>query len=341
MDEVFERLQSAVEVMFELRQFLLYRLAVYAGMAAVVVGYWIVVFVIHLLLSKIFESLGTIFILLAVVGNYGLFYVARSMLLYTVQAGYVAVLTQALSGGLAPGADQKAIAKQMVSERFSDVAMLAVADQLIRGTVSAFSRNVEDMAGWVPIPGMHQLLALVNAVVGRAVNTINEAVLSLVFMRRDQPTWQTVREGVVLYAGAWKPVLKLSAGLVVLDFLCTPLVFVMLLMVIGMPTVVLFTHVQLLRGLALVIPFVLTYLIRQVLFEPLAVTAVVIAFHRAIKGQTVDPSLEEKLALVAPQFQQIVLKAEGAGGAPAAPAASGATAAPQRPRQRPGGLKKP
>lgn len=342
MDEVFERLQSALEVMIELRQFLLYRLAVYAGMGAVIIGYWIAVFVIHLLLSKVFEALGSLFILAAIVGNYGLFYVARSMLLYTVQAGYVAVLTQSLSGGIPAGTDQKKLARDMVSERFRDVAMLAAADELIKGTVKAFTRTVDDVAGWVPIPGMHQLLALVNAIIGRAVNTIDEAVLSLVFQRKDQPTWQTVREGVVLYAAAWKPVLKLSAGLVVLDFLCTPLVFVMLLMIVGMPTVVLFTHVQLLRGLAIILPFVITYLIRQVIFEPLAVTAVVIAFQRAIKGQTPDPALEEKLAAVAPQFAQIVSKAEG--GEPPPPAAAPAAGAPApaaRPRQRPGGLKKP
>lgn len=340
MEEVFERLQSAVEVMVELRQFLLYRLAVYAAMGAIVVAYWIAVLLLYWLLSKMMEALAVVFLLAAIAGNWGLFYIARSFLLYTVQAGYVAVLTRSLTQGIPPDTNQKDLARQMVSERFRDVAMLAAVDQLVKGAVASFSRTIEDMASWVPIPGMHQLLVVVNAVIGRAVNTIDEAILSLVFMRKDQPTWQTVREGLVLYAGAWQPVLKISAGLVVLDFLCTPLLFVMLLMVVGMPTMVLFTHMALFRGLAIVIPFVITYLVRQVLLEPLAVTAVVIAFQRAIKNQTPDPALEEKLVAASPHFAQILAKAEGGEPAPAAvPAAAPAGAAPARPRQRPGAKK--
>lgn len=340
MDEVFEKLQSALECMVELRGFLLYRLAVYAAMGAIITGYWIAVFVIYWLLSKLMDAAATLFLLVAIAGNYGLFRIAKDYLLYTVQAGYVAVLTQSLSGGIPPHVNQRDLAKQMVSERFRDVAMLATADTLIKGIVASFSRTVEDMAGWVPIPGMNQAAAAVNAVIGRAVNTIDEAVLSLVFLRKDQPTWQTVREGVVLYAGAWKPVLKLSAGLVVLDFLCTPLVFVMLLMVIGMPAAVMFSGFAFLRGLAVIFPFVLTYLVRQVIFEPLAVTAVVIAYQRAIKGAAMDPAVEEKLAQVSPQYGQLVTRAEGKEPEPAATAAPAGKApakpAPAaRPRQRP------
>ncbi|MEK7862162.1 MAG: hypothetical protein AAB295_02745, partial [Chloroflexota bacterium] len=279
LDEVFEKLQASVEVMVELRQFLLYRLAVYTAMGAIIVAYWIGVLLLYWLLSKMVEAVAVIFLIAAIAGNWGLFTIARSFLLYAVQAGYVAVLTQALSAGIPPHVNQKDLAKEMVTARFRDVAMLAAVDQLVKGVVSSFSKTIEDMSSWVPIPGMHQLLVVVNAVIGRAVNTIDEAILSLVFMRPEQPTWQTVREGLVLYAGAWQPVLKLSAGLVVLDFLCTPLLFVMLLMVVGMPTMVLFTHMPLFRGLAIVIPFVITYLVRQVILEPLAVTAVVIAFQ--------------------------------------------------------------
>lgn len=329
MDEIIERLNGAMSLALEAGPFLLHRLKIYAIFGGVLLAYWFAVLLVYSILYSILGPLAVLFLLVGVAGNWMVFHAARSWLLYTVQAGHVAVLTQISSGCLPAGATQESFARDSVKERFANAAELSSAHRLVHRTIEAYNRSLEDKASWVPIPGMHLFVPAVNFVAQRAASLLDSVVLSLAFVRRDQPLMLVLKDGVVVYAQAFRPLLKLATGLIVFDLLCAGVLVFMLLVVVGLPTSMIFRHWATIRPLAVVVPFVVTYLVRQVVFEPLAITALLVDFQRAAKSAAPDAAVEEKLAAI-PEFAQLLAKAGDAEAA--APERVAPPAASARPR---------
>jgi hypothetical protein len=315
MDEVIERLNNATSLAQETGAFLVHRLKIYAIFGGVLLAYWFVVLVVYALIYSLVGSLALLFLLVGIAGNWVVAHAAKSWLLYTVQAGHIAVLTQVASGALPAGVTQTQFAAEQVKARFPDAALLANAERIAHRTIKKYNRTLEDMASWVPIPGMHLFVPAVNFVAQRAAGMLSAVVLASVFQRKDQQMWPALKDGVVLYAQGFKPVIKLATGLVIFDFLCSGVLVFMLLVVLGMPTAMIFRHWASIRPLAVVVPFIITYLVRQVVMEPLALTALVVDYLRILKNSTPDPAIEEKLSAI-PEFQELVAKAGGDGEAP-------------------------
>jgi hypothetical protein len=313
VDEVFGRLSSSATLMMELFPFLLYRLAVYTIFGVVILAYWIGALMLWFLVSALNETAALLVLLVAFCGNFGLVYLARDYLLYMVKAGYVAVVTEMVTRGKLPaGMSQTEFAKQEVTSRFKQASALAVVDALVRGAIRSFNRTLEDLASWVPIPGVDKLAHAVGAVISLAAGTIDEAILALSFARKEQNVWASARDGLLLYAQNWKPILKVAAAVVLIDWICTATLGVMLLLVIGGPAAVILTRFPTLRLLALIVPLLLAYMIRMAFIEPMAVTAVLITFLQCVKGQQPDPAWDEKLSQVSKQFQELKSKAAAA-----------------------------
>lgn len=312
MDEVTGRLSGAWRLMMELFPYLIHRLAIYAVSAALMIGYWVVVLFASWFLGKISETLGSLILLVGLVGNAGILWLARDYLLYLVKAGYVACATEMLTVGRIPaGMTQTEFGTRAVKARFKEVSALAVLDKLISGTIGAFNRTVEDVASWIPLPGLDQVVAVVNAVIKMATSVIDEAILSLVFVRKDENPWTVARDGLVLYAQNWKPILKVAAAVALIDWISTATVLVMAVFFCGVGTLAVvrdsWTTLKFLGGF--VMPVMITYVVRLALIEPLVTTAVLVTFHQVIKGQQPDPQWTDKLDAVSSQFREIREKA--------------------------------
>jgi hypothetical protein len=317
VDETFDRLSKAAQLMGELFPFLLYRLGIYAAFGGVMLVYWLIAIVLCWFASAIAGALGTILFLVFLAGNFGLVYLARGYFLYMVKAGYIAALTQVVSGCAFPaGMTQTEFAKQAVTSRFGEISAMAAVDALICGVVRGFNNTLEEIASWIPIPGLDKLVAAIRVVISIAANTIDEAILSLAFLRKDQSVWAAAKDGVLLYAQNWKPILKVAVAVALVDWVCTGVVYVMFLMGFGAIGLILFRATSMFRLLfAGILPFVGAYIVRLAFLEPLAVTAVLITYHRCIKGQKIDPAWDEKLSAVSTHFQTLKEKAASAGGA--------------------------
>jgi hypothetical protein len=311
VDQVVSRISQAFEMMMELYPFLLYRLSVYGAFAGIMLVYWLIALGLCTIAYNLWETLGTILFLICIAGNYGIITLGRSYFLYMVKAGYVAVLTRIMTHGtLPPGKSQTDYAKDAVQKRFKEANAMVIMDQLVKGVVRAFNGTLEEISSWIPIPGISQLVGAVQAVVRVAANTIDEAILSLTFSREDQNIWDAAKDGLILYVQNWKPILWVATAVVLLDWLITVVLFVMLMVIVGVPSwVIIPTKWSIIRALAGIIPFLITYVIRLGIIEPLGMTAVLITFQHAIKGQKVDPSWDSKLEAISGQFRELKQRA--------------------------------
>ncbi|MBI4863078.1 MAG: hypothetical protein HY815_22855 [Candidatus Riflebacteria bacterium] len=321
MKEAFDRLEKSATVMIELFPFLLYRLAVYGAVGLAILTYWALVLGLIWIGSAIAGVLGVVILLVALGVNWGLLALVRNYLLYVVNAGYIAVLTQVVAfGSLPAGVSQTKFAKDAVAGRFKEVSVLAAVDELVKGVVRAFNATLEGIASILPVPGLDQVVAIVNAVVRVAATNIDEVVLSLAFLRKEQNIWEVARDGVLLYAQNWKTVLTMAAALVVVEWALVVVCALVLLTLLGLPTWALFPPSwPLVKTMGLIVPLVLTYVIRLALIHPLVVTALLLTFHQCIKGQKIDPSWDAKLTEVSDRFRTLKERALGGG-----PAVSGA-----------------
>lgn len=307
MNEIWSRLNKSLGLMGDLTPFLLFRFGVYALVGAGLFVYWSVVCLIAAMVGKISDTIGGLIFLVAIGVNYGIFRFLSAWLFYMVKAGYVAVLTEVMTRGSIPGgASQIEFAKAAVQKRFGEVAGLGVVDHLVKGCVHSFHSTLEGIAGWIPIPGLSSAVALVNRVIGKAANLVDEAVLSRVFLRQDEDVWKSCRDGVVLYAQNWKPVLQIAAALVVIDWCMTALTFLMMSVVVGIPIFAIFPAS--LRFLGVVAPFLAAYVVRLGFLEPLGVTSVILTFHELTRKAEISPEVEANLERLSAPFRELKAK---------------------------------
>lgn len=307
MSEIWTRLNKSLGVMAELTPFLLFRFGVYALVGTGLFVYWSLVCLLAGLLGKVSETIGWLVFLAALAVNYGIFNFLGAWLFYMVKAGYVAVLTEVMARGSIPGgASQVQFAKDAVQKRFGEVAGLGVIDHLVKGCIHSFHATLEGIASWIPIPGLESAVSLVNKVIGKAGNLVDEAVLSRVFFKPDDDVWRSCRDGVVLYAQNWKPILQMAAVLVVIDWVMTTLTFLMMTVVVGIPIFVIFP--QVLQFLAFVAPFLAAYVVRLGFLEPLGVTAVILTFHDLTRKAEISPEVEANLERLSAPFRELKAK---------------------------------
>lgn len=308
MGEVVDRLNRAAGMLGELAPILLARVGISAGVGLVIGLYWLAVAGVCIVLGSFVPAAGWIVFLIALGGNYGLIRLGRDYLLYMVRAGFIAVLTEIIVRGRITTADnQIAFAREAVKARFTEASALAGLNHLVHAVIRAFNGALESVASWIPLPGVDSLAFLINAVLGRAASMLDEAILALSFARRDEDIWTVARDGLVLYAQNYQPILLMSAACVVIDWLAMALTFVMALVVIGIPVKVIFPSSVAFLGL--LFPAIATYVVRIGLVQPFLVTAVVITFLECTKDAQPDPETVARLQSISPEFGKLSSRA--------------------------------
>lgn len=143
----------------------------------------------------------------------GLIKFARRYLLYLVKGGQIAVMTRLLTDGKLPdGEGQFSYGRQVVQSKFEDVSMLFGLDQLVKGILKALQRTVLSVADWIPLPGgADRVVRVLTEIANRAARYVDEAILSYAIACGGDDLWKHTREGVLLYAQSYKPILKTAA----------------------------------------------------------------------------------------------------------------------------------
>ncbi len=132
------QLGEAIKIVAQTKVYLLYRTVVYSAIAFVVALF----LAILVLIGSVFGSGAAVilFFIALFAGGFG-FRLLREYVLYLLQAGHIALITEiAAKGSLPQGISQTVWAKERVMHYYKEVSVLALVDQLVKGVLVSLNQ---------------------------------------------------------------------------------------------------------------------------------------------------------------------------------------------------------
>lgn len=300
--------KTAFGLMRRTAPFILFRMAVYFGIA---VAYVVVTGVgagtgwaIGGFGDADFRATTTIY---GAIGGLGLtaavIYFLREYILYIVKAGHIAVMVELLDGREIPdGRGQIDYAQSVVRERFKEASVLFALDQLVKGVINAITGLIQGILNFLPIPGLDRIMGVVRAYLRLAVGLIDEVILAHAIRTRSDNPWASAKEALVLYGQNGGPMLKNAAWLTAIVWGLSIVVFLVMLAPAALV-------VWLLPGAwsagGFVFALIFAWAVKAALIEPFAIACLLQAFFKVTDGQTPNPEWEQKLENASKKFKRM------------------------------------
>lgn len=238
-----------------------------------------------------------------------IFRLIRQYILYMVKAAHIAVLVRLMHGEALPeGLGQVAYGRQIVTERFAEANMLFALDLLIKGVVKTIGRIVSGIGAFIPIPGLRQIIGIINAIVETSVTFVDEIILAYNIQTQSDNPWQSSRHALVLYAQNGKTMIKNAAWLTFFLFALSLLIFLILVA----PLAAMFAAAPgTTAAYGIIAAVVFAIFVKETLIEPFAVAALMQVYFKTIEGQEPDRDWDEKLAGMSSKFRELKDRAIG------------------------------
>ncbi len=257
------------------------------------------------LLSRLWAPLGIILFVAAVGGAFWLVQLAGRYWFHLLRAAHTAVLTELITTGKAPEGDQLQYGKQQVMSRFTDTSILFAVGEVVDGVVRFVVRTFTNIVSILPVPGVDSLGKFLQRVALFSTTYVDEAILSRAYLKREQSVWAVAKEGVVLYAQAWKPILANAVVLALLSYAW----FVVFLLVLGLPALAIGAAAPSLGPALGIAALIGAWMLKLAVADAVALAATLLAYHRATEG--VEPNQEwvAKLDGASEKFRELGRKA--------------------------------
>ncbi|MBO3758969.1 hypothetical protein [Ciceribacter sp. L1K22] len=305
-------LSGALALMARTAPFLLFRMAVYFGIACAYViatgtgaamGYGVGHFG-----DADFLASSTV---IGGVTGFGLvaaaFYLLREYILYIVKAGHIAVLVELIDGRPFPaGEGQVAYGSRMVRERFAEASVLFGVDQLVKGVISAITGLIEGIASILPIPGLETATGMLRNFLKVAVGFTDEVILAHALRTRATNPWASAEEALVLYGQNYKVMFRNAAWLAIMIY---GLSFVVFLLALAPAAALVYLMPGALSAGGFVFAILFAWAFKAALLEPLAITCMLLVFFKTTEGQVPDPEWRARLQELSGKFRDIGSKA--------------------------------
>lgn len=278
------------------------------------------------LLGRLWAPLGVVVFLVAVGGAFAVVQWAGRYWFHLLRAAHTAVLTEFIVHGRGPETDQLSYGRQQVISRFKDTSILFAVDLLVGGVVRVVVRTLTRVTSILPVPGLRGLANLIERIAVMSTTYIDEAILSRAYQKREQNVWAVARDGVVLYAQAWKPILANAVVLALLSFV----EFLVFLLILGLPALAIGAVLPGMRvalGIGVIIG---AWMLKLAISDAIALAATLLAYHRGTVGMEPDPAWVERIDGVSDKFRELGRKAVEAA-TQAAPASAVSDAPPSAP----------
>lgn len=283
------------------------------------------------LLAKLWAPLGVILFLAAVGGAFWVVELAGRYWFHLLRAAHTAVLTEFITTGSGPTTGQLEYGRQQVTSRFKDTSILFGVGLLVGGVVRFVIRTFTSIAAILPLPGVNSLGKFLQRVALLSTTYVDEAILSRAYAKREENVWAVAKDGVVLYAQAWKPILANAVVLALLSYA----EFVIFLLVLGLPALAIGALVPSLGPALGIAALIGAWMLKLALSDAISLAATLLAYHRTTQEMEPNEEWVGKLEAASDKFRELGRKAAtfvAPVGAPAAEAAAltaGAAAEPQ------------
>lgn len=299
---------TALGLMRKTAPFLLFRIAVYFGIAAAYVlvtgtgasiGYGVGGFG-----DDDFQATTTLWGGVFGFGiTAGVLYFMREYLLYVVKAGHIAVMVEILDGRELPeGQGQVAYARKIVTERFGEASILFGIDQLIKGVVRAITGLVQGLLSILSIPGLDKLMSLARAYLKIAVGLVDEVILAHGLRTRAENPYASAKEALVLYGQNAKPMLKNAAWLTLFTWGLSIIVFLFML---APAAAVVYIMPGAWSAGGMVFALLFAWAVKVAVIEPFAIACLLQAFFKVTADQVPNPEWEAKLETASTKFKTL------------------------------------
>ncbi|MBV5319601.1 MAG: hypothetical protein JZU72_01385 [Chlorobium phaeobacteroides] len=301
------QLGQAIKIVAQTKVYLLYRTMVYGaivGVVAIVLG-------ILVLIGTVFGS-GAAFVLFLITlfaGSFG-FRLLRDYVLYLLQAGHIALITEiAETGTLPPGISQTSWAKEKVLKYYKEVSVLALVDQLVKGVLVTLNRTIFNVFNALPIPALEGLAGIVQRIVNFSLTYIDESVIAYTFRTRNENVFDAAKSGILVYCQSWKAVLINAVALTVLSYLFVILMTTLFMIPLGAVSLLLPSSWSFVKFALFVLALFLGISTKWILFDPIACTSTLLTFLNEAETTKPDPAWESKIEMVSDQFRTLKTKA--------------------------------
>ncbi|NWF69432.1 MAG: hypothetical protein HXY40_10125 [Chloroflexi bacterium] len=302
------QLGAAFSLMLRTRTILLIKMGAYLVFWFVALVYLGVTFLIASLVGQAIPIVGVILFIVALGAMIPLYDLAYRYVFFMIKAAHIAVLSELLARGALPaGVSQLDWGRQQVQRRFGETNAMFVVDELVSSVIRAFTRTVYVLTAWLPGDTLQQIVRIINRVVYYATTYIDEAILARSFIKENVPVWVNARDGVVLYAMVWKPLLMNAIALMILSYVPFIVGFLVFAAPIGLIASVVSPS---LGGWAVIATLVLAFLIKVAVGDAFAMTAMIAAYHRETKDMKPNQEAVAKLDAIGGKFQELKTKAQ-------------------------------
>ena len=303
-------LGQAAKIIFKTMPFIILRMGLYLAFGIGFCLYWALVYFIGQGAAAIHDYARVAVWLIAIILPFPLIKLFREYFLYVLKAAHVAVIVQlALHGSLPEGSSQVEWGKERVMARFKETSVLFVADRLVAGVIRSINGMMQGMANlFHGIPGLQGLVRLAQTVLRFSLTYIDEAVLARNFMKEEETVWQSAETGLVLYAQSWQQILKTAVFVGIAALLSYGVLLVLYLI----PCLGLAGLYPKLKLLFILFAFVFAAVTKLALFDPWALTSMILVYLQTTKDMVPDKALEEKIASVSKKFRSIQEKTASA-----------------------------
>ncbi|MFO1463312.1 MAG: hypothetical protein U1F66_06010 [bacterium] len=314
-------LGQAAKITLKTLPFVLLRMGLYLAFGFLFCLYWTLVYFIGQGAAAIHDYARVAVWIIALILPFPFVKLFREYFLYVLKTAHVAVIVRlALYGSLPEGKGQVEWGKEKVMARFQETSVLFLVDRLINGVIAGINGMMQGMANlFQGVPGLQSLVSLAKIVLRFSLTYLDEAVMARNFMKEEETVWQSAKTGLVLYAQSWKQVLKTAFFLGVAAILSYGVLLILYLV----PFLGLAGLYPKLKLLFIAFAFVFAAVTKLALFDPWALTSMILTYLDATKDLVPDRSWEDKIAGVSKQFRQIQEKAlaamPGAATPPAGP----------------------
>ncbi len=160
------------------------------------------------------------FLFLAVFGGGGwsIIHFAQEYINYMIKAAHVAIIAElAVNGTVPDGFSMYAWGVERVKKQFITANVLFGLDRIVTGAVKQIQRVIGSIGSFLSfIPAIKGLTDVLNLFVDIILNYVDECILAMVFLKREENVWKTAADAIVLYVQNWKVILKTGGKLLIL-----------------------------------------------------------------------------------------------------------------------------
>ena len=299
-------LREAVSLLLKTTPIIWVRIGSYALLGLGLLAYFAVVGSIAWVLSYLWSVLGIIVLVAAFGGAFGIVRWITRYYFYLLKAAHAAVMTEFIIHGKGPEGSQIQHGKEQVQSRFKDTSIMFAIDQVLDGVVKGFNRTFTNVTDFLPLPGMDALQQFIRRVSRFATTYIDEAILTRAYAEDEENVWAVAKDGVILYAQCWKPILANAVALTLISYV----EFFLFLVILGLPAVaigaVLPEFLQIGLGIGVLVG---AWMLKLAVADAYAMAATLLAYHRSTEGMEPDPAWQERLDQASDQFQELKRKA--------------------------------